>query len=93
MLAEGFDLTQGSVVPFLSEPPRPKIIDRVSEGLAIFDDGETIPVREIYNPDGINLEGATYSFGQAYPSTQRLENARKMLEKMLEKDSMLEKDA
>lgn len=87
LLAEGFDLGSGPLAPFLAEPENDKqgVIDRVQGDLAVLESGEVIPVREIYNPDSLNLEGALYDHGQAFSMDHVLEDLKKKREGILER--------
>lgn len=60
-------MEDGPIAPFLVDPSESQIIDRVQGNLATLESGEVVPVREIYNPDGINLEGALFEGGRAHP--------------------------
>ena len=74
LFASGFDLTEGSIAPFLISPnddEKPqrgsKIIDRVSDGIVTFEDGSVESASLLKNPYNIPLEGAEYRDGQIFP--------------------------
>lgn len=87
MFARGFDIGSMPLAPFLYDEQDDKqgVIDRVQDGLATLENGQVIPEKEIYNPDGINLEGSYYDHGQVFSMDQAKEDIKKKLEGIIER--------